>query len=255
MNLKLLLYQTKFYLIYLLHEYFIPFSLTNFLFTIILIQYKHKLSNFPNNKLHFNNTSKIINNNRSKHPCKINLPLLSPQKVRPLIHQILLNLKSSINLVTPSSNTSDRSTPHETKQQLTKRMQEAFVQMRTGGEPERLLGRYFPRFAGDQELFIVVYACVCVCVSFAITQNPRVFCFREIDGDHGDRIGYQRFIGNKPAYAPPPFISPSPLSRGRVSASRGRFSCIGVSRCTAKINSPCASELHLFVFLGWYRAT
>lgn len=32
--------------------------------------------------------------------------------------------------------------------------------------------------------------CVCVCVSFAITQNPRVFCFREIDGDHGDRIGY-----------------------------------------------------------------
>lgn len=164
MNLKLLLYQTKFYLIYLLHEHFIPFSLTNFLFTIILIQYKHKLSNFPNNKLHFNNTNKIINNNRSKHPCKTNLPLLSPQKVRPLIHQILLNLKSSINLVTPSSNTSDRSTPHETKQQLTKRMQEAFVQMRTGGEPERLLGRYFPRFAGDQELFIVVYACVCVCV-------------------------------------------------------------------------------------------
>lgn len=67
-------------------------------------------------------------------------------------------------------------------------MQEAFVQMYTGGEPERPLGRYFPRFAGDQELFIAV--CVCVCVSFAITQNPRVFCFREIDGDHGDRIGY-----------------------------------------------------------------
>lgn len=51
--------------------------------------------------------------------------------------------------------------------------------------PERPLGRYFPRFAGDQELFIAR-----VCVSFAITQNPRVFCFREIDGDHGDRIGY-----------------------------------------------------------------
>lgn len=75
-------------------------------------------------------------------------------------------------------------------------MQETFVQMYTGGEPERPLGRYFLRFAGDQELFIAVYTrarareYVYVCVSFAITQNPRVFCFREIDGDHGDRIGY-----------------------------------------------------------------
>lgn len=52
-------------------------------------------------------------------------------------------------------------------------MQETFVQMYTGGEPERPLGRYFLRFAGDQELFIAVYTrarareyvYVCVCRS------------------------------------------------------------------------------------------
>lgn len=70
-------------------------------------------------------------------------------------------------------------------------MQEAFVQMHTGGEPRaRKTDPWDVTFHGDQELFIAVCTRARVCVSSAITQNPGVFCFREIDGDHGDRIGY-----------------------------------------------------------------
>lgn len=100
--------------------------------------------------------------------------------------------------------------------------------MYTGGEPERPLGRYFPRFAGDQELFIAV--CVCVCVvrdhsesqSFLFSRNRRrprwPHWLLEIHRKH------------EPAYAP----------TTSVLASRGRcFSCPRVARCTAKINSLC----------------
>lgn len=153
--------------------------------------------------------------------------------IPPNIARSNLNFKSSI--VAPSS-VSWTATWNEI---ATKWMQEAFVQMYTGGEPERPLGRYFPRFAGDQELFIAV--CVCVCVvrdhsesqSFLFSRNRRrprwPHWLLEIHRKH------------EPAYAP----------TTSVLASRGRcFSCPRVARCTAKINSPCASELHLFVLLG-----
>lgn len=145
----------------------------------------HKLSNFPNNKLHFNNQQ----NQSIETIYKTNLPLLSPQadKLSKLVkfsNRISSNLKSSINLA-PSSvsqiatwnsnqrNGSVRSNAHR---------------RRTSCPKDRPLGRYFPRRPGI--IYRGVYARACVCVSSAITQNPRVFCFREIDGDHGDRIGY-----------------------------------------------------------------
>lgn len=63
----------------------------------------HKLSNFPNNKLHFNNQQ----NQSIETIYKTNLPLLSPQgdKLSKLVkfsNRISSNLKSSINLA-PSS--------------------------------------------------------------------------------------------------------------------------------------------------------
>lgn len=145
-----------------------------------------------------------------------------------------LNFKSSI--VAPSS-VSWTATWNEI---ATKWMQEAFVQMYTGGEPcaRKTLGtllsavRWRPR--------IIYRACVCVVrdhsesQSFLFSRNRRrprwPHWLLEIHRKH------------EPAYAP--------TTSSRVLASRGRFSCPRVARYTAKINSPCASELHLFVFLG-----
>lgn len=203
----------------------------------------HKLSNFPNNKLRFNNQQ----NQSIETIYKTNLPLLSPQgdKLSKLVkfsNRISSNLKSSINLA-PSS------VSQIVKQQPTKWMQEAFVQMHTGGEPRaRKTDPWDVTFHGDQELFIAVYtrARVCVC-------RPRSLRIPEFSVFEKSTETTVTALVIRDSQETRNTCSPLfPLSRGRVLASRGRFSCPGVSRCTAKINSPCASELHLFVFLGCY---
>lgn len=205
----------------------------------------HKLSNFPNNKLHFNNQQ----NQSIETIYKTNLPLLSPQgdKLSKLVkfsNRISSNLKSSINLA-PSSVSQIATWNSNQRNGCRKRSFKCTPEANL--VPERPTLGTLLSTATRNYLSRCIRARVCVCVvrdhsesrSFLFSRNRRrprwPHWLLEIHRKHG-------------IHAPPLF----PLSRGRVLASRGRFSCPGISRCTAKINSPCASELHLFVFLGCY---
>lgn len=144
----------------------------------------HKLSNFPNNKLHFNNQQ----NQSIETIYKTNLPLLSPQgdKLSKLV-------KFSNRILNPRSILRHLPLVRSPREIATNEMDAGSVRSnahrrRTSCPKDRPLGRYFPRRPGI--IYRGVYARARVCVSSAITQNPGVFCFREIDGDHGDRIGY-----------------------------------------------------------------
>lgn len=117
---------------------------------------------------------------------------------------------------------------------------------RTSCPKDRPLGRYFPRRPGI--IYRGVYACARVCVC-----RPRSLRIPEFSVFEKSTETTVTALVIRDSQETRNTCSPLfPLSRGRVLASRGRFSCPGVSRCTAKINSPCASELHLFVFLGCY---
>ena len=131
---------------------------------------------------------------------------------------------------------------------------------RTSCPKDRPLGRYFPRRPGI--IYRGVYARACVYVSSAITQNPRVFCFREIDGDHGDRIGYQRFIGNTEYMLPPLPLESWPcfgkqrslfLSRSIAVYREDKFTlCLGItSVCVPWVLLKCESLcIRITCFLG-----
>lgn len=149
----------------------------------------HKLSNFPNNKLHFNNQQN--QSYRSKQFIKLTYHYY-PHKGINSLNSSNSRIESR-RILNPRSILRHLPLVRSPREIATNEMDAGSVRSnahrrRTSCPKDRPLGRYFPRRPGI--IYRGVYARACVCVSSAITQNPGVFCFREIDGDHGDRIGY-----------------------------------------------------------------